>query len=127
MTDSWHQFRNELHREREPEPTSQASYQLCGSNVIGFAMHQNEKHFCLLGERYLTRRSGMFVVAPSGQGKSTAVMQAMVCWCCGRPAFEIHAPDPLRIDMIQAEDDDGDLADMARVTEYLSLSGAERE
>ena len=69
----------------------------------------------------------MFLVAPSGQGKSSAVMQAMVCWCCGRPAFDIQCCEPLRITLIQAEDDDGDLADMARVCEHLFLTTSERE
>lgn len=123
----WKDYRDEIHREQSAEPEAIVSYELCGANSLAFAARAYEKKSCLLGERYLTRRSGMFLVAPSGQGKSTAVMQAMICWACGRPAFEIQTLDPLRIDLIQAEDDDGDLSEMARLNEYLFLTTSERE
>lgn len=63
----------------------------------------------------------MFFIAPSGQGKSSAVMQAMVCWGSGRSCFEISPGFQLRITMIQAEDDEGDLAEQAKVIDWLGL------
>jgi hypothetical protein len=102
-------------------------YQLRGSNAIEYATRVVEADSCLLANRYLTRGSGMFFVAPSGQGKSTAVMQMMVCWACGRESFEIAPSRPLRIIMIQAEDDDADLTDMAKVVDHLGFSQAERQ
>ena len=67
---------------------------------------------CLLGNRYLCRGSGMLLVGPTGIGKSAWVMQSMICWSVGRPAFGITPSGALKILIIQAENDDGDLAEM---------------
>jgi hypothetical protein len=99
---------------------------LHGGSPIEYANKAIDPDTCLLGDRYLTRRSGMFFVAPSGQGKSTAVMQAMICWSCGRACFEIEPARPLKIILIQAEDDDADLSDMAKIVEHLDFSERER-
>jgi hypothetical protein len=106
-------------------PTNQ-KYKLRGANAVDYAIKEIEKDNCLLADRYLTRRSGMFFVAPSGQGKSTAAMQSMICWACGQPCFDIEPARPLRITMIQAEDDDADLRDMAKMVDHLGLSAAQK-
>ena len=105
---------------------SKSEYALRGANAIDYAGKPFEPNSCVLGDRYLTRRSGMFFVAPSGQGKSTAVMQALVCWCCGKECFDIEPPRPQRVTLIQAEDDDADLADMAKVVNHLDLTNPEK-
>jgi len=98
-----------------------------GNNPIAYAERAYTPDSCLLGNRYLTRKSGMFFIGPSGQGKSTAIMQSVVCWSCGRSAFEIEPASALRILLVQAEDDDDDLTDMARVADHLELSTAEKQ
>ena len=50
----------------------------------------------------------MFIVAPSGLGKSTLSIQMAVLWCCGLIAFGITPHKALRILIIQSEDDQGD-------------------
>jgi len=99
---------------------------LHGANAIDYAIKEIDKENCLLADRYLTRRSGMFFIAPSGQGKSTAVVQSMICWTCGRSCFDIYPARPLRITMIQAEDDDADLRDMAQMVNYLALTDSQK-
>lgn len=98
-----------------------------GNNPIAYAERAYTPNSCLLGNRYLTRKSGMFFIGPSGQGKSTAIMQSLICWACGRTAFEIKPAAPLRILLVQAEDDDDDLTDMARVADHLELSTLEKQ
>jgi hypothetical protein len=102
-------------------------YEMRGGSPVDYLGRKIEPGSCLLGQRYLTRRSGLFWIAPSGQGKSTAAMQATVCWGCGREGFEIEPPFPLRVTMVQAEDDDADLTDQAKVIELLDFSPAERQ
>lgn len=66
----------------------------------------------LLGNRYLCRGAGLLLVGPTGIGKSSLSMQAMVSWALGRPFFGIAPSRPLRSLIIQAENDDGDMAEM---------------
>jgi hypothetical protein len=66
----------------------------------------------LIRHRYLCRGGGMLLVGPSGIGKSSFTMQIALCFTIGRPVFGITPARPLRILMIQAENDDGDVAEM---------------
>ena len=80
----------------------------------------------LLEHRYLCRGGGMLLVGPTGIGKSSFVMQCAVLWANGEPAFGIRPNMPLRILMIQAENDDGDLAEMRDgVLAGLNLSASD--
>lgn len=81
----------------------------------------------LLGNRFLCREGGMLFVGPSGVGKSSASVQQDILWSLGLPAFGITPARPLRIATIQAENDDGDLTEMARgITNGLDLSAEQR-
>lgn len=66
----------------------------------------------LLGIRYLCRAGGMLFVGPTGIGKSSWIMQAIIRWALGQPHFGISPYKPLRILVIQAENDDGDIEEM---------------
>ena len=81
----------------------------------------------LLGNRFLCREGGMLFIGPSGIGKSSASIQQDILWALGRPAFGIKPARPLRMLTIQAENDDGDLAEMTRgVCDHLNLSAQDR-
>jgi hypothetical protein len=100
--------------------------QLKGASFLDFSQRQIDESKTLLGNRYLCRGGGLFVVAPSGSGKSVLVAQAAILWALGRLAFGIRPSKPLRILIIQAEDDDGDIIEMSQIIEHLGLSDEER-
>src|SRR5476651_1066826 len=82
----------------------------------------------LLGNRFLCVGGGMLFVGPSGIDKSSASVQQDMLWALRREAFGIRPARPLRILCVQAENDDGDLGEMARgVIAGLRLSGEDRE
>jgi hypothetical protein len=66
----------------------------------------------LLRYRFLCRGGGLLLVGPTGIGKSSLSMQAMVLWALGREMFGIVPANPLKSLLIQAENDEGDLAEM---------------
>jgi hypothetical protein len=68
----------------------------------------------LLGMRWLCRGGGALMVGPSGIGKSSGSVQMDVRWSMGRTAFGIKPNGPLKILVIQAENDDGDLQEMIK-------------
>lgn len=80
----------------------------------------------LLKHRFLCRLGGLLLVGPTGIGKSSFSMQAMILWALGREAFGIAPPRPLKSLLVQAENDDGDLAEMRDgVIQGLGLSEAD--
>lgn len=77
--------------------------------------------------RYLTRGSSLLVTGQSGIGKSSFVMQMCCSWAVGRELFGIPVIHPLKIGVIQAECDIGDLAQSFQgVTSGMNLSPAEK-
>jgi hypothetical protein len=54
----------------------------------------------------------LLLVGPTGVGKSSLSMQAMLLWSLGRPAFGIEPTRHLKSLLIQAENDNGDLFEM---------------
>jgi hypothetical protein len=82
----------------------------------------------LLKTRYLGRSGGLLMVGPTGIGKSTIAMQCLLLWGLNRPAFGIQPNGNLKSLIIQAENDDVDMAEMFNgVCEALELNGTERE
>lgn len=82
----------------------------------------------LLRHRYLCRGGGLLMVGPTGIGKSSLSMQFMMLWALGREAFGIKPAMPLKSLLIQAENDDGDLAEMRDgVRSGLKLSEEEAQ
>ena len=66
----------------------------------------------LLGGRFLCRGGALLLVGPTGIGKSSAVVQASACWALGREGLGIAPARPLKILLVQAENDTGDLWEM---------------
>ncbi len=73
---------------------------------------------------WLRKGGGAFLIAPSGVGKSVWTTQAAICWALGKPAFGVAPVRPLKICVIQAEDDREEIAGFRNavrfglVTEY---------
>lgn len=61
---------------------------------------------------YLRKGGALTLIAPSGVGKSSLSIQASILWALGSEAFGIKPLRPLKIIIIQAEDDDDDVAHM---------------
>jgi hypothetical protein len=66
----------------------------------------------VLKSRYLCKGGGMLLVGPTGIGKSSLSMQMMISWALGRPLFGIEPAGPFTSLIIQAENDEGDMAEM---------------
>ena len=66
----------------------------------------------LLKHRYLCRGGGLLLVGPTGHGKSSLAMQLMIKWALGQSIFGLEPARPLKSLLIQAENDDGDLAEI---------------
>ena len=102
--------------------------QAAASPLGTLADAESERDKTLLGRRYLCRGGGALLVGPTGIGKSSFSMQAMTSWALGHSCFGIAPARPLRSLLIQAENDDGDMAEMRDgVFAGLNLSAAERE
>ena len=72
----------------------------------------------LLKHRFLYRGAVCLLCGPTGVGKSAFLMQAAIYWAVGRPCFSIAPGDiyqrtGLRILLVQAENDEGDLYEMS--------------
>ncbi|MCE9520058.1 MAG: AAA family ATPase [Verrucomicrobia bacterium] len=66
----------------------------------------------LLVCRYLCRGGSLLMVGPTGEGKSSLSMQMMLAFACGRECFGIKSARALKVLLVQAENDDGDLTEM---------------
>ena len=64
--------------------------------------------------RFLCRGYGAWLIGPSGIGKSSLVSQAAFSWALGISLFGITPIRPLRILIVQAENDEGDAAEMTQ-------------
>lgn len=77
----------------------------------------------VLGNRWLCRGGSCLLIGPSGVGKSSLVLQFAICWALGRPAFGIKPSKALKVLVVQAENDDGDVHEaVAGVCEGLGVS-----
>jgi RecA-family ATPase len=65
----------------------------------------------LIGDRWLCRGGSMMIVGPSGVGKSSLTMQLAVSWAAGLSVFGVSPVRQLKIMIVQAENDFGDLAE----------------
>jgi RecA-family ATPase len=66
----------------------------------------------LLGKRWICRGGSALWVGSSGLGKSVLCLQAAITWACGRDLFGISPHGkPLKSLIVQAENDEGDVAE----------------
>ena len=67
---------------------------------------------CLLGNRWLCKGGAVLWIGQAGLGKSSMLIQAAMNWGCGADFFGIKPVHALKSLIIQAENDQGDLAEM---------------
>jgi hypothetical protein len=81
----------------------------------------------VLGNRWLCKSGSCLWVGQAGIGKSSLALQAASHWALNHPIFGIAPEKPLKSLFIQAENDDGDLAEMAQGVLQNLLTDANRE
>ncbi|NDD54510.1 hypothetical protein EBZ39_11655, partial [bacterium] len=81
----------------------------------------------LLGKRWICRGGSALWVGSSGLGKSVLCLQAAITWACGRDLFGISPHGkPLKSLIVQAENDEGDVAEALQgILKALNLTADE--
>jgi len=101
------------------------SHHLSGRTILDFLDVAIDPLTNLAGNRWLTRDGSGFVIAPSGHGKSSLAMQLAICWSIGKIAFGIKPARPLRILIVQSEDDDAETKKFVQMIRKMGLSEEE--
>lgn len=119
----------ELEEREEPEPGGDAPKGLPEAKELSaFVRYVDNDPNELLRHHYLCRSGIMLLTGPTGIGKSSLIMQGSILWAIGKPLFGIHPTKPLKSLIIQAENDDGDMATMRDgVMAGLNLTEDERQ
>ncbi len=68
----------------------------------------------VLGKRYLCKGGSCVIVAQTSAGKSSLGIQMAICFALGIPFFGLKPRRPLKSVYVQAENDDGDTAEMVK-------------
>ncbi len=119
-----HKDANDWIRAENPEPAEVRRVLVEGArnpalaavwNVGDLLRHDmRDDPLALIGpkRRFLSKGGSMIVTGPSGIGKSTLIASMAVHWAAGVPWHGIEVRRPLKILVVQAENDKGDLAEM---------------
>jgi hypothetical protein len=76
-------------------------------------VNSREENVEIIGpNRFLCLGGIGMLVGQTGLGKSSLLLQLLMCWCRGKGFAGLNAPRPLKILLIQSENDDGDLQEM---------------
>jgi KaiC/GvpD/RAD55 family RecA-like ATPase len=82
----------------------------------------------VIGNRWLCKGGSLLLVSQSGVGKSSFALQFLVSLCINRQFFGIKAKRPLRVVMLQAENDLGDVAEAYQdITAGMNLFASEQQ
>jgi len=105
---------------KAPEGASTPSTGLVAKPLPDFALPSASDPSILIGNRWLSRGDIAILASTSGMGKSSLSLQAAVHWALQLPLFGgFHTTRPLRSLIFQAEDGEGDVAEV-----FLSLKHA---
>lgn len=92
-------------------PTVPAAPVLLTKNLLAFERPKAGDESELLETRYLCRGGGLLICGATGIGKSSLAIQLAMLWGIGKGAFGLNPPRPLKTLIVQAENDDGDIAE----------------
>lgn len=81
----------------------------------------------LIGRRWICKGGSLLFSAQAGAGKSTLLTQMAISWALGKDLWGIKPVKPLRILIVQSENDGGDLGEQWQdVSNSLNLSTGQR-
>ncbi len=129
-SDSGHAELKALHT--QPSPLT-ALKNDCAAKVISLAdlpnpQPEGENPAALFCNGWLRKGGGAFLVSTSGTGKSVLTIQAALLWTMGKSAFGIKPVRPIRVAIVQAEDDNEEVADFRnQITDGLVDDGVDRD
>lgn len=105
--ESWEEFEEWLRRRDLPQLFSP-------TDVLAVPIQPDPT--CILGNRWLCKAGSLTLVSSSGVGKSSFVIQLAIALATATPFFGIANPNqsPLRVGIIQAENDWGDVHEALR-------------
>ncbi len=116
-------FRHERQQKKQ-EKESQTFFPFW-TDPVTLSEEADQPELNLLGENgFLRREGGMFLVGPTEVGKSSPATQLAIEWGCNHPNAIIKTANnlPLRVLMVQSEDDRQDSREMARCIKFLNLT-----
>ena len=79
-----------------------------------FKYQAKEDTTTLLGDRWVCQGGQLLLVGQSGIGKSSITVQAALMWALGEPFMGINPARPLKSLFVQAENDEGDMAEIVQ-------------
>jgi hypothetical protein len=112
-------------RERAAPKDEEIPSSLEWIDLVSLAEEPDDPALNLLGNGFLRRGGGMFLIGPTECGKSSLSIQLTVEWSCGLESAIIKTANnntPLRVLVIQSEDDRQDAREMARCCKHLGLT-----
>lgn len=99
-----------------------------GRPIGSFLLPPKNDPSILIGNRWLSRGDIAILASTSGMGKSSLTIQAAVTWALGRKLFDGFDPHrPLKSLIIQAEDGDGDIAEVRLSLEHVMKPTSEEK
>src|SRR6266496_1400301 len=84
---------------------------LIAKNLLAFERPKPGDASELIQSRYLCRGGSLLLCGATGIGKSSLALQLPMLWALGRGDFGLVPTSPLKTLIIQAENDDGDIAE----------------
>jgi uncharacterized protein YoaH (UPF0181 family) len=94
-----------------PDAPSEVPCEITVRTLDQFSLNGETIVKTLAGIRWLCRGSQLLLCAPTGIGKSSLNMQIAISFALGLPFFGIKPSGKLKVLIIQAENDDGDMAE----------------
>jgi hypothetical protein len=83
---------------------------------------------CLIGNRWMGRGGTVVFTGEPGHGKSSLALYFLSKWALGLPAFGIEPDRPLKCVIVQAENDEGDMAEPIQgQVDHKSLDPSEQK
>lgn len=105
---------------------SEEVFELPAESLASYVDLQIEPDSNLVGNRWLTRDGSAFIVAPSHHGKSSLCVALMINFAIGRVVFGFKPVRPLRVLLVESEDDQADMKLFTQVVRVMHLTELER-